>query len=501
MKRQTRRQFLKSSALVGGTGLLSSCTSIDQYFKSDSSLMLDRVIIVGAGLAGLNAAYQLKKRRIPFCVFEAGETYGGRIRTLYHYNQDDQYVDVGGRSIESTHQDVFSLCKELGLKIHELGDTSQKSDQLVWADGKAIELRKVAQELVPFFRKVSQLRNQFFEVDEGAPTIFRNVDGIQNYDRISVDDLLGELQRQMSPAIRQAILKSVTSAFGTEPQEISALQFLYQFSEHASQMPFQRGQAYGIEGGTSLLTQKLFERSDSIVKDYSFKFRHRCTSIGRRGSAYQIHFETDSGTKSFVSNHILFAMPSSQLKTVYGWQDLDLDPNLISAIQNASLSQATQVLFKTSSQFWGRKYPQVYEGKIFGDFSLQRGENITTSQSGNSGVYAFQFGGVQAVAKKLAVAQEAENFLQTVFQPTPKDKIEFSDMISWGEVPTIQGYRTVNKPGEFFKNANIWKENSGKGIYFSGEHVHPKWLGTMQGALVSSDLAIQKLMTSNNWKV
>jgi monoamine oxidase len=455
--------------------------------------MLDRVVIIGAGLAGLNAAYQLKKRGIPFCVLEASGSYGGRIRTLYHYNADDQYVDVGGRVLEGEHQDVFSLCKELGLKIFELGDVAQKPEQLVWVKGRAIELKKILHELVPFFRKVSQLRSQFFEPSNSAGSIFRSIDGLHNYDRISVDDLLIELQRQMSPDLKNAVLQAVTSQFGIDPQNLSALQFLYQFDENSSEMPFQRGQPFGIEGGSSALTQKLFDRSDSIVKDFNFKFYHRCTSINRRGSAFQLNFETDSGSRAFVTKNVIFALPSSQLKSIIGWSEVGLDENLRSAIRNVSLSLSTQLIYKTNSKLWERKFPRLHEGKVFGDFSAQSGESHSTNQSGNSAIYAFQIGGHKTTQQIAQMIPESGRFLGQVFQSTSKDKIEFSDLVSWTDRPFIQGYRTVYAPGFFLQNAELWKKFNVKGLHFVGEYVEPKWLGTMQGAVVSSNQVVEQI--------
>lgn len=501
MKKFNRRHFLQnSSLLMGGTALtnaLTSCANIDQYFTPDSSLMLDRVMIVGAGLAGLHAAYQLKKKNIPFCVFEAGGSYGGRVRTLLHYNSEDQYVDIGARAIESTHQDVFSLCKELGLRVHELGDVGQKADQLVMVKGTPVPLKKFLQDLVPLFRKVSQLRNQFFEWDDQAPNIFKNAEGIQNYDRLSLDELLTELQRQMSPEVRQTVLQAMTSAFGVDPQNLSALQFLYQFNEHSSLMPFQRGQVYGVEGGTSQLTQRLFDRSEAIVKDYAFKFLHKCTSINRKGSAFQLSFDTEEGSRNFVSRHVIFAMPSAQLKTVYGWHELGMDPDLHKAIQEAALSSAHQFLYKTSSRFWEKKFPQLDEGKVFGDAMAQNGQSRTSSQSGSMGIYGFQVGGQKSPEQLASLTSATEGFLRQTFQPSVKEKIEFADMIAWDQIPFVRGYRAVHAPGNFLSHADTWRNSRVKGLYFVGEHVDPRWLGTMQGALASSAQAVQKINLSD----
>lgn len=41
------------------------------------------VVIIGGGLAGLYAAYNLKKRNIPFLLLEAKASLGGRIASHY----------------------------------------------------------------------------------------------------------------------------------------------------------------------------------------------------------------------------------------------------------------------------------------------------------------------------------------------------------------------------------------------------------------------------------
>lgn len=68
------------------------------------------VAIVGAGPAGLTAAYMLAKRGIPVCVYESGPSVGGLARSFSLWGQT---VDVGPHRFFSTDTRVNQLWLEL----------------------------------------------------------------------------------------------------------------------------------------------------------------------------------------------------------------------------------------------------------------------------------------------------------------------------------------------------------------------------------------------------
>lgn len=80
-----------------------------------------KVAIIGAGIAGLNAAYQLKKAGIDAKVYEGSHRLGGRILT--HYNDALQmgiHPEFGGDFIDSTHEDMLGLVKEFDLELIDM---------------------------------------------------------------------------------------------------------------------------------------------------------------------------------------------------------------------------------------------------------------------------------------------------------------------------------------------------------------------------------------------
>lgn len=75
------------------------------------------VIIIGAGLSGLSAAYQLKKAGISFRIIEAQDRLGGRIETIYGH--DDTPMEMGATWFGSEHVNLLGLLSELNIGYFE----------------------------------------------------------------------------------------------------------------------------------------------------------------------------------------------------------------------------------------------------------------------------------------------------------------------------------------------------------------------------------------------
>lgn len=74
---------------------------------------MNEVIIVGAGLAGMTAAYQLKKSGVPFTILEARDRVGGRIYTK------DGPVEMGATWFGNQHIHLRQFLTELGVEHFE----------------------------------------------------------------------------------------------------------------------------------------------------------------------------------------------------------------------------------------------------------------------------------------------------------------------------------------------------------------------------------------------
>lgn len=112
-----RREFLKQTAFA--TAALSA-TSIDR-FPSRGSLerapVPRKIIIIGAGLAGLSAAYALTQAGHDVTVLEAQNRPGGRVLTLRDPFPEGQYADAGATRIPNHHHLTLKYVNLFGLTL------------------------------------------------------------------------------------------------------------------------------------------------------------------------------------------------------------------------------------------------------------------------------------------------------------------------------------------------------------------------------------------------
>lgn len=98
---------------------------------------MKKVAIIGAGITGLAAAYELEQRGIDCTVFEASDRVGGCIRTV---REKGFLVECGPNSILETHPDVGQLVDRLGLGGQKLPANTWAKNRFIVRDGRPIAL-------------------------------------------------------------------------------------------------------------------------------------------------------------------------------------------------------------------------------------------------------------------------------------------------------------------------------------------------------------------------
>ena len=76
-----------------------------------------RVVIIGAGLAGLVAAFELKREGHDVTVLEAQNRVGGRIYTLRAPFAPGLYAEAGGMRIPRAHDLTLRYCELFDLPL------------------------------------------------------------------------------------------------------------------------------------------------------------------------------------------------------------------------------------------------------------------------------------------------------------------------------------------------------------------------------------------------
>jgi monoamine oxidase len=76
-----------------------------------------KAIIIGAGLSGLVAAYELRKLNFDITVLEAQSRPGGRVLTLRNFDEAGLYAEAGAARIPSDHDLTLKYVREFALPL------------------------------------------------------------------------------------------------------------------------------------------------------------------------------------------------------------------------------------------------------------------------------------------------------------------------------------------------------------------------------------------------
>src|SRR5215475_2205836 len=106
----TRRTFLKRVA--AGAALAAGGKAVAAPAPKPET-----ILVVGAGLSGLVAAYRLREAGKRVILIEARGEPGGRVRTLRNYFDDGIYGELGAARVAETHEYVFHWLSDLGLGL------------------------------------------------------------------------------------------------------------------------------------------------------------------------------------------------------------------------------------------------------------------------------------------------------------------------------------------------------------------------------------------------
>jgi monoamine oxidase len=139
MLKLNRRQFLLRSALTFAAAITHSQVAA-QTSRTPGALgrgsAPQKVIIVGAGISGLVAAYELAAVGHIVTVLEARERVGGRVLTLRDHFSEGHFVEAGAARIQPNHELTLNYVQHFGLKLKPFYPT--EGLYISWQKGKRI---------------------------------------------------------------------------------------------------------------------------------------------------------------------------------------------------------------------------------------------------------------------------------------------------------------------------------------------------------------------------
>lgn len=491
-----RRDFLRASfksGLVGASALVSglplvSCTSFDRLFSLERENQGDEILVVGAGAAGLMAGHELKKKRIPFRIFEASSRIGGRVWSTEQGSEIGSVAELGAEFFEERHQVLFGLAREFNFEIQEVEQDAKLEPMMIYAQGRwwpSRELRNGLRHLTAqIFRARLRLLPTLNSVD------FFQTPMAQGLDQVHVLDLWKRHNIVVDPFWIPYLEAQSQLNLGGTLSETSGLAWLMNFDREERSR-----RRYRLVGGMQQISYSLFNRLEGVIPGYRIRFQNQLKEIQRdEKNIFTLSFQTPEGTAIYRTKYLILALPLSQLARIQGIQTLGLSENQRRAIAALRVAPSVKTIFSFSQPLWRSKSQHLpaNQGHWIGGLQHQGTWDSTPPGKGQRFMLSSLYiGGLQGRGFDLEKAiKDLSQIYPKVLPNHPDDIVS----MNWEQNKHIQGNRIVFQPGQLTQfDSSIWTPEWNGRWQWAGEFTSQTDPGTLAGALTSGFKAAHAL--------
>jgi len=480
-RRPSRRAFLQGTVGAGAAlalGMQPGCGG----GGGDA-----RVAIVGAGIAGLTAAWALKKGGVTADVYEAAERVGGRMMTATNLLAPAQTTDLGGEFIDSVHTDLLDLAKELGIELldtHAASEAGLQSDAYFFS-GVHHTVDQVITEFAPLALQIAA------DYDALGDVTYKDAAGGAALDNTSVAQYLDQIGA--SGWIRSLIEVAYVTEYGRDAGEQSSLNLIFLIGTDTSGGKFEifgeSDERYTARGGSQRFVDELAKRMDGQIN-----LGQRLVRIAGKGEGYTLDFELleTSTTVSIDADFVILTLPFTTLRDVQ--IDVELPPAKKKAIEELGYGYNAKVLVGFTKRIWRE---QGYSGYTYGDAPFQLAWDCSRQQDGSTGGLTLYSGGKPGLdVGKGSAADQAALLLPGLEEAYPGLAATQNGNVARFHWPTYnlsKGSYACYLPGQWTGIAGAEIEPVGR-LFFAGEHTSYDFQGFMGGGAQTGKMAAEDVL-------
>ena len=417
------------------------------------------MLVAGAGLAGLTAAYDLAAMGAAVTVIEARDRLGGRVWTIRDGFADRQHAEAGGDMIDESQHEIRQLADTLGLKLSRIlrGGFGYARPDTVPQDRPRIVNGSA-------LRGWDQLAKRLDGHAERYQLAERRWDSPITADlaRRSVAQWLDE---ERADSELRATATGLRGFFLADPEELSLLALVDQFA--GSDQPGSAAM-FRIAGGNDRLPAALAARLGGRIQ-----LGTELVAVSVRGQSVHSILKHGRTSAPLTSDYLVLALPASVLRRVPITPALPAHQH--EAIANLKYGRATKTLLQFSRRFWrapGR--PRAF-GSPLSYGAIWEGNE---EQAGRSGILTLLAGGTasdqtQAMVAKGGIGRFADGL---AWLGSDCAELGASRQVVWESDPLARGGYAFFDPRSIRRCASGSRGRPGR-LFFAGEHTSIRWQG------------------------
>jgi len=448
-----RRNFLKLSGIVT-IGTIISANGVFAQRRQKSC------IVIGAGFAGLAAAFKLKNAGWKVTILEARSRFGGRVFSHRMGENNELICELGAEWVGEHHERILSLCKDFGLVLqdHRFSDSLMQNGKVSRPDswGLSETSKNKLKKLLGGLDNYSENRLKTMDRQDWW-TVLKNI-GFSD-EELRLRDLAD------------------STDFGESIRFVSgyAAAGEYAISCEHNEMDFK------ITGGNSRLSEEFAKRigADSI------KLNTLVEEIRQSKGVVTVRTKGEN----FTADAVICTVPTASL------QKIKFNPPLPPMQQKAAESLIYARIIK-NSVLYEERFWEADNFSMVSDATSHYYFHSTQKQAGKQGILT-----AYAIGDKADVLASQDDHRR--MQIITNDLIPFHSKApslarsiasyAWARDEFSKGAYALYRPGQWFGVRPALLQPHGK-VLFAGEHLSDDWQGFMEGAIETGESAAESLI-------
>jgi len=451
-RKTTRREFLKILG-VSSIGIALAPQNVFAQKRKKSC------VIIGAGFAGLAAAFKLKNANWDVTVLDARNRTGGRVFSHSLPENPNLICELGAEWVGESHERIKALCKDFNIPLqkHQFDDYLLQNGRVSRPDEWGFSVQAKAA-----FEKIKANYARLTPVQQAK------------LDRLDWWTYLEQIGYSQDDLILRDLMDSTD--FGESIRHVSAFGALAEYAESSPKNEMD----YKMTGGNARLAQEFAKR----IGDENIKLNTLVTEINQRVGIVTVK----TGTESFTADACICTAPVASLNRI------KFNPPL-PAVQSEAAQKLIYSRITKNSVLYENRFWKDENFSLVSDVTSHYYFHSTQNQPGAQGILtAYAIGEKADVLASQSDARRMKIIANdlTDFNREAPQMARGIASYAWQRDRFTEGAYALYRPGQWFGIRPILQRPHGK-VLFAGEHL-ADWQGFMEGAVETGEAAAKGLL-------